>query len=734
MRERLVALCQPWWPLAVIVLAGFLLRTLFLVNRVFVGGDVIYQDNDALYHMRLIDNLVKNYPHRAVVDPYLGPGAPAVAVPPLFDLLVASVAWALGLGAPSSRTVEVVGALIPPILGALTAIPVFLIGARLFDRRTGLLAAALLAIAPGQFLARSVLGFTDHHVAEALLATLTILACVTALQADEPRRRLGRAATAGSALGAYLLTWGGGALLVFVLCAWGVAQYVIDDFHRRADSCVARVLLPALSVALVALIALQDQSLWRFAVQTASVVAALMVVAALEAGRRSLRALGAPRGSMLALGAGLALSGALLATVLAPELTGRIVGDLQRFRPGSTGLTVSEVRPLLWRGGPLSFRAPLDSFGPPFFVALAALAALAWRGLRTAEPPLLLLVTWSTTMYLATFGQNRFGYYLTVNVALLTGWACAVALGWAWARARTDAVLGGPWLKVQTVIVVTGVVFVPSLLLACQKTRIDHGLSADYRASLDWLRHNTPEPFTAPDYYHARYRPGATLSPAYTVMAWWDYGYEIIRQSRRVPVANPTQAGAEIAGRFFTATDEAEALRILDQTRSRYVMAHRAVPMLPRGRLLRGSFPDLVVWAGKDDGTFGETFQVKDSQGRLRPTVLFLPEYYRTMIVRLYVFGGKPAVPRDSTYVVTYIERRGDHGAVVKEAIESKRFKTYADALGYLDRLGHTNRVIGGFDPELTPVPLEPLTRLRLVEESPGPPPAVRIFEYLGAS
>jgi len=50
--------------------------------------------------------------------------------------------------------------------------------------------------------------------------------------------------------------------------------------------------------------------------------------------------------------------------------------------------------------------------------------------------------------------------------------------------------------------------------------------------------------------------------------------------------------------------------------------------------------------------------------------------------------------------------------------------------VAFLDRFGHTGRAIVGLDPKQTPVPLESLTRLRLVHESSGAPPAVRIFEY----
>jgi dolichyl-diphosphooligosaccharide--protein glycosyltransferase len=747
MRERLARL-GPWWPLAAVVLIAFLARTLGLVSAVFKSWGVNYQDSDAWYHMRLIDNLARNYPHRATVDPYLGGEGPVVAVPLLFDLVVGGIAWAIGLGSPSLRTVEVVGAVAPPVLGALTCIPVFLIGRRLFDARTGLLAAALLAISPGQLLARSLLGFTDHHVAEALLTALTILACMAALEADTRRRRLARAALAGVALGAYLLTWSGGALLVFVLCAWGVTQYVLDDLHgRRDDDRVLPVLGPVLAIAALVLISLQDRNLWRFAIQMTSVVAGLVLVTALAAARRLLRALSAPRGALLASGAVIAVGGIVLFSIVARDLAGRILSDLERFRPGHTGFTVSEVRPLLLMTGSLSFLVPFGVFGTLFYVSLPALGWLAWRAARTARPALVLLVTWGLLMYAATLGQNRFGYYLNVVMAVLAGWGCAQALAWGWApsrlaRSRADArrvrarTTGRDWRAIAwragAVLAVVAVAVVPNVLVAHPMARNNLGISDGYRASLDWLRTSTPEPFASPDYYYARYRAGQTLRPAYTVMAWWDYGYEIIRLGRRVPVANPTQAGAEIAGRFFTATDEREGLEVLQEVNARYVVSHAEVPILPRGALMQGKFETLVAWAGKDINRYWETFLTKDAKGKLGPLVLFHPAYYRTLAVRLYVYGGGPAVPQDSTYVIAYAERTTPDGTRGKEILESRRFKTYEGAVTYLDRVGHTGRTIVGLDPKQTPVPLEPLMRLRMIHESPGaPPPTVRIFEVL---
>ena len=77
-----------------------------------------------------------------------------------------------------TETVERVAAFVPPVLGTLSVILLWALGRRLFDWRAGLIAAALLAVLPGHFMDRTMLGFVDHHALEAFLALATLLAIV----------------------------------------------------------------------------------------------------------------------------------------------------------------------------------------------------------------------------------------------------------------------------------------------------------------------------------------------------------------------------------------------------------------------------------------------------------------------------------------------------------------------------------------------------------------------------
>ena len=137
------------------------------------------------------------------------------------------------------------GAFTPPVLGALTVVPVYVLGRQLFSRRAGLWAAVAAAFMPGALLQRSVLGFTDHHCAEVLFSTLALMFVVLALDPARPEsKHTLLALCAGFSLGAYLLTWGGGAIVVAMLVAWAAAELVSARLHGDDDRATPRVAVP----------------------------------------------------------------------------------------------------------------------------------------------------------------------------------------------------------------------------------------------------------------------------------------------------------------------------------------------------------------------------------------------------------------------------------------------------------------------------------------------------------
>ena len=53
-----------------IMVASLLLRVILPYNQIFTDLGIKYNMNDAYYHMRIVDNLVANFPHLTFYDPY----------------------------------------------------------------------------------------------------------------------------------------------------------------------------------------------------------------------------------------------------------------------------------------------------------------------------------------------------------------------------------------------------------------------------------------------------------------------------------------------------------------------------------------------------------------------------------------------------------------------------------------------------------------------------------------
>ena len=93
-----------------------------------------------------------------------------------------------------------------------------------------------------------MLGYTDHHCLETLLSSTTLMLVILGL---DPRRQPGwrLPLLAGVSLGCYLLTWGGGSLVVAVLVGWASVAVAWARFRGRSGHEPLLVLGPMFAVA-----------------------------------------------------------------------------------------------------------------------------------------------------------------------------------------------------------------------------------------------------------------------------------------------------------------------------------------------------------------------------------------------------------------------------------------------------------------------------------------------------
>ena len=133
-----------------------------------------------------------DFPRVPVRDAWLNhPDGGVFIWPPAFDLLVGGTArLAYGADATQAEVARVLATL-PPLLGALHVVPLFFLVRRVLSRRRAVLAVAAYALLPAAAI-WSQFGHGDHHVAEALLLLLLLLALARAREARAPARRVAR--------------------------------------------------------------------------------------------------------------------------------------------------------------------------------------------------------------------------------------------------------------------------------------------------------------------------------------------------------------------------------------------------------------------------------------------------------------------------------------------------------------------------------------------------------------
>ena len=769
------------WPklIPVIIVALFFgialyLRVCLPYDKVFIGDWIKFTGIDVYYHMRLVDNLVHNFPHHTAIDPYLiYPGATGEISIRFFTWLLAAIIWVIGLGSPTQHTIDVVGVYFPAVLGALTVIPVYFIGKELFGRWAGVISAGLITITTGEFLGRSILGFADHDVANTLFTTVAILFLILAIKAARQRQltyaHLNRrdwtittkpliySFVAGIFLGIYLLTWAGALLFVFLISIYFVIQFIIDHLKHKSTDYLCLVGVILFLTALLVFLPISPGRLYL-----ASLIIAILIPLVLSGvswlmTRREIKPAYFPLTLL-----GLGLAGLAIFYMVNPSLLSSMLGSFSIFTPRGVALTTIEMQSLLTPmipGGNFFTTPAWGNFYAGLFLSLIALGILIYLVIKQGDAEKSLLVVWSLVILAAALGQRRFAAYLAINVALLTGYLSWRFLEFAGFKeltakaVKTAKEIGGKKAKPEkggfhitisqvnmalAVLIVFFVVFFPNIVPATgTASQARWAPSNAWMSSLYWLKENTPDPFDNPDAYYELHElppPGESYEypeSAYGVLAWWDYGYWITRIAHRIPNANPSQSPVALpkVARFFTSQDENSANEIVKELGTAYVILDY--------QTVTGKFHAVAKWAGSSLEEFFEVYYLPQ-EGKLMPIQLFYPEYYRSLSTRLYNFDGK-AVTAENTVVISYEERVSREGVPYKQITSAEQFDSYEEAEAYLLSQEAANYKIVSNSAFISPVPLDALEHYRLIHGSDirvilpegGTVPVIKIFEYI---
>jgi oligosaccharyl transferase (archaeosortase A-associated) len=708
-----------WIPFAVVLasVAAFCLRTVTLYDRVFTAAGVNFQVNDAWYHARGQQALAAHFPHRSGFDPYaVYPGGQAVVTGPLWDYMIATPAWLLGGGSPSPRTVEMVAAWMPALLGALFPPLVFWLARLLFDDLTGVFAAWWIAVLPGVLLWMSRLGADDHHAAESFLALLALgmvckasdsgevgqasLPAAFRIKAEKNGRQrcLPHLSTiaAGVALGAYFANRPAGIFLVGILVVAALLDPVLAPIGAGALSVAAILFLPL------------SGTQWAGETWTAlgGGIAATLALTAVAHLWRTKRWSAISR---LAANAALVAAAVGFAWLIRPSLFVFLHFQFERAA-GQTGNVVGELQPLLPRGQGSAWEVLLAQFGTSWMLALPALVAVIYAACKKNRPALTLFAVWSVVMTAGAFAQVRMAIYLLVNFAILA----AVASAWIIRVSPRRAA------RIAATALVT-LCLAANLPRAWKELQLTTAPTPGWHAALDWLRMQSPEPLGDAAAWTARYpalesgRQFSYPQQAYSVAVWWDFGYWVEYLARRIPSSNGTQAGVEQTARFYAEIDAANAMARLDRMGSRYVVVDPSVG----GGGDNSIFLSILEAGGRPVKPYMRIF-LQDG----RPVIVYLPSYYQSMAARLYLYDGKPTAATAGAWL---IHGRNLPGQMYPTIDLVRQFPSQQEARDFQQGKPPQDYIIGGLDPSASFIPLDGVPGLRLVYTSGGR--SVKVFE-----
>ncbi|HUU07408.1 MAG TPA: carboxypeptidase regulatory-like domain-containing protein, partial [Thermoplasmata archaeon] len=498
--------------------------------------------------------------------------------------------------------------------GALTVLPVYMLGRETFGRRAGLISAFLLAVMPTH-VQRSVLSNADHDAFILFFIVLTFYFLLKSIKSQQHLRwveswrspasiKAGMKAyfsqsrtsilyslMAGVAFGCVIMAWVGYAYVAVLILAYLLLQIILNRF-KDIDSTSATILV-TICMALGFLLAFPvyfEQSLitMRFDVPVYLFVAAVFFAFLFVISRDYPWTIALPAiGMVLVLG----VFGIM---AVYPELGEAIISGQGYFVQNKLYSTIAEAR------AP-QFSELAMSFGMvTFFLSLIGLIYALLKIPKQTSAGYIFIVAWLSAAIFMAISAGRFMFNAAPAFALAAGWIILMIVDGldfnSVRRALKDA--SGSYRQVFRKSIkirhIVGILFLTFFIVTPNVWfSVDAGIPSETKRSYDKQIYNSMPGFMQPAGYDSyngsnwylgafgyslplpsQYYPAAwdwfaeqdadvypeTSRPAY--VAWWDYGFEAVQEGGHPTVADNFQNGYQLTGNAIMAQSEEDTIAL----------------------------------------------------------------------------------------------------------------------------------------------------------------------------
>ena len=602
-----------------LVVLAFFVRSYFAYSPSVDNGYLVSGGSDSYYHERVIGYVEATGQH-LFRDPMLnypiGMRNPRL---PLYDWSVAvtSMVSSAVTGTPLGDSTGMILVMSTAFWGAITVVPVYLIGKAMFGRKAGLAAGFLLALMPGN-IERSVLSNADHDAMILFFMVAGFFFLLMALKSIKGDKwvsdwksfksvRLGVSSyfrtnslsTIYALLGGVCITavgfiWEGFPYVLIIILVYFLFQLFINRFKNIDSMGVLMVIGVMLGLFFILAAPLYAQLLFW---QNWFDLPLLLFIGVLAVGLFFVATRDYPWTLVVPIFVIMIIAGLAALAVFAPNMFEAIITGQGYLVKSKLYTTISEAQAANFSTLALSFGAV------SFWLALIGLAWAAIKIPKNLAPHFIFIVVWAGAAMFMAMAQARFLFNATPVFAILAGWVLVAVIDLVKFEEMPRGVQGtAPWkhaktwfkgtFKVKYVLVVFFVVVL--ILLPNVWTAVDAGIPSEDKKQYDLQVYDAMPGFLRPSDYDAQngsiwyfgaftyslpmpnaYFPAAwdwfsqrdaNITPEVdkpAFLSWWDYGFEAIQQGLHPTVADNFQNAFQFAGGYITCTDEAQAVSML---------------------------------------------------------------------------------------------------------------------------------------------------------------------------